>query len=515
MIDQFHAVIQEIEHAWGQKRLLIVGDVMLDQYIWGEVSRISPEAPVPVVRTTHRSEQPGGAANVAMNLARLGARTMVAGFCGGDGSGRQLRSILSANGIDPLLIVSDGFPTITKMRILGGRQQMLRLDEERLGSRDMGDYDRLIETVLARLPECDAVVLSDYAKGVLTPAVCRQVIEAARRLKIPVLVDPKSADFSRYRGATTICPNLGELAAAVRLVMPGLDAGDLKALLDAAEDLMPELEVEYLIATMSEKGIALVRPGGRFLAPAVARQVFDVSGAGDTVIAVLALCLASGLRPETCVQVANVAAGVVVGKVGTVPVEKFELLAALAPEMALHTEDKVLTRRELMGRVALWRANGDRVVFTNGCFDLLHVGHITVLEQARQFGDRLIVAINSDDSVKRLKGPSRPIVGEPERARVLAALAAVDAVVVFDEATPLELIVATRPDVLVKGGDYRVETVVGASEVQAWGGQVKLVPTVEGLSTTRLIEKGAGAGSASNGGLEVEPGSVSAPFDLC
>ena len=487
MIEQLREVIQEIEREWASKRLLVVGDVMLDKYIWGEVGRISPEAPVPVVRATHQSEQPGGAANVAMNLARLGAQTVVVGFTGGDENEALLAASLRSNGIVPVFVASDGFPTITKLRILGGRQQMLRLDSERVGARPVADSQLLIEKVLAELPGCHAVVLSDYAKGVLTPQVCQAIIEAARRRGAPVLVDPKAEDYSRYRGATTICPNLGELAVATRL-----DVANLDGMFSAAEAMVPALGLEFLIATLSEKGIALIRPGNRFLAPAVARQVFDVSGAGDTVIAVLALCLASGLKPETAVQVANFAAGVVVGKVGTVPVEKHELLAALAPEIALHGEDKVLTRSELVSRVSLWKANGERVVFTNGCFDLLHIGHITVLEQARRFGDRLIVAINSDASVSSIKGPTRPIVGERERARVLAALAAVDAVVVFDEPTPLELIVAARPDVIVKGGDYGVDTVVGAREVLSWGGQVKIVPIVQGFSTTRLLEKGAG-----------------------
>ena len=485
MIEQLHEVIQEIEDRWAAKRLLVVGDVMLDKYIWGEGSRISPEAPVPVVRATHRREKPGGAANVAMNISRLGAQVEVIGFTGGDEGERLLADCLSANGIFPRFVVSDGFPTITKQRILGGQQQMLRLDNERTGARAQGDYDRLLESVLAHLPGCDAVVLSDYAKGVLTAEVCQAVIQAARGLDIPVLVDPKSADFTRYRGATTVCPNLSELATVLHK-----DARDLKPLLESAEMLVQKLDLEFLTATLGDKGIALVRPGNRFLAPAVARQVFDVSGAGDTVIAVLALCLASRLKPETAVELANVAAGIVVGKVGTVPVEKHELLAALAPQIALHAEDKVLKREELVQRVALWKANGERVVFTNGCFDLLHIGHITVLEQARRFGDRLIVAINSDASVRGLKGPKRPIVGERERARVLAALAAVDAVVVFGEATPLELIEATRPDVIVKGGDYGVDTVVGAREVMSWGGQVKIVPIVEGYSTTQLIAKG-------------------------
>jgi D-beta-D-heptose 7-phosphate kinase/D-beta-D-heptose 1-phosphate adenosyltransferase len=398
---------------------------------------------------------------------------------------------LRANGIAPGFVVSEGFPTITKLRILGGRQQMLRLDNERPGHRPDADSERLIERVLALLPGMDAVVLSDYAKGVLSPAVCHQVIEAARRQGTPVLVDPKSADFSHYRGATTICPNLGELTAAVRQ-RTGVEKHELNSLLDEAQAMVADLGLDFLTATLSEKGIALVRADSRVQAPAIARQVFDVSGAGDTVIAVLALCLASGLSAETAVQLANVAAAVVVGKVGTAPVEKHELLAALAPEIALHAENKLLTRSELVARVALWKSNGEQVVFTNGCFDLLHVGHITVLEQARRFGDRLIVAINSDASVSSLKGPTRPIVGERERARVLAALAAVDAVVVFGEPTPLELIIAARPDVIVKGGDYAVETVVGSTQVLSWGGQVKIVPIVPGFSTTRLIEKGAG-----------------------
>jgi D-beta-D-heptose 7-phosphate kinase/D-beta-D-heptose 1-phosphate adenosyltransferase len=488
MIEQLHEVIHKIEQEWPRKRLLVLGDVMLDKYIWGEVGRISPEAPVPVVRATHRSEQPGGAANVAMNLAKLGAGVALIGFTGGDDDERLLAASLRSHGIDPAFVACEGFPTITKMRILGGRQQMLRLDSERLGDRTEGDHDRLLATVLKELPGCHAVVLSDYAKGVLTPRVCQAVIGEVRRRGVPVLVDPKTSDFSRYKGATTICPNLHELAAASRT-----EGQSLEAMLAAAERMVGEFDLEYLTATLSEKGIAVIRPGDRFVAPAVARQVFDVSGAGDTVIAVIALSLASGLAIEPSVQLANIAAGIVVGKVGTVPVEKYELLAALAPEIALHAEDKVLTREELVRRVAVWKANGERVVFTNGCFDLLHVGHITVLEQSRRQGDRLIVAINSDVSVACLKGPNRPVVGQSERARVLAALAAVDAVVVFDEPTPLELIVASRPDVIVKGGDYNEDTVVGAKEVRSWGGKVTIVPTVEGHSTTRLIER-TGAG---------------------
>jgi D-beta-D-heptose 7-phosphate kinase/D-beta-D-heptose 1-phosphate adenosyltransferase len=482
-----HEVIQEIEHNWATKRLLVVGDVMIDKYIWGEVGRISPEAPVPVVTATHQSQQPGGAANVAMNIARLGATAHVVGFTGGDEDELQLAKLLRSEGIRSEFIDCQGFPTITKQRIIAGRQQMLRLDNERLGNRVQADYDRLVASALALIPGTDAVILSDYAKGVLTPEVCQAIIEAARRLSIPVLVDPKSIDFSRYRGATTICPNLGELSLATHV--PSRDLNDLY---DAAEAMVPELDLEFLTATLSDKGIALIRPGYRLLAPAVSRQVFDVSGAGDTVIAVLALCLASGLSSETGVQLANVAAGVVVGKVGTVPVEKHELLAALSADIALNAQDKVVELPELVTRVALWKANGERVVYTSGCFDLLHVGHITLIEQARRFGDRLIVAINNDASVKSLKGPARPFATENDRARVLAALAAVDAVVVSGESNSLDVILAVRPDVLVKGGDHNFDAIAGATEMQSWGGQVKVVSIVEGYSTHGLTARSPG-----------------------
>ena len=487
MIAHLHRIIHDIQDEWSSKRVLVVGDVMLDKYIWGDVQRISPEAPVPVVRGMRHDEKPGGAANVAMNMACLGAKAVVVGITGNDESERLLAESLRVNGVHPQFVSSEDFETVTKMRILGGRQQMLRLDFERSEGIDPSAINRLIEKTLDLLPGTHALVLSDYAKGVVTPEVCAALIPAARRLGIPVLVDPKGLDFARYKGATTVCPNLSELARAVRL-----EPDDLEALFVAAEALVADLHLDFLTATLSEKGIALVRSDRRVVAPALARQVYDVSGAGDTVIAVMALCLASGMEPETAIQLANVAAGIVVGKVGTVPVQKHELLAALGPQIALHAEDRVLSREELVKRVELWKANSERVVFTNGCFDLLHIGHITLLEQARRFGDRLIVAINSDASVSRLKGPSRPIVSENDRARVLAALAAVDAVAIFDEATPLELIVAVRPHVLVKGGDYKAELVVGAAEMQSWGGEVKIVPLVEGFSTTRLIEKGAG-----------------------
>lgn len=483
-MDKLKSIIRTIEQDWSSPKILVIGDVMLDKYIWGDVSRVSPEAPVPVVLANHESEQPGGAANVAMNLARLGALPKVLGFAGTDADGTALSECIRANGIEGHFITCEGFPTITKLRIVGGRQQMLRLDRERLGVRSDSAYERLIETSLRLLPECSAVVLSDYAKGVLAPKVCQAVIGAARKLGIPVLVDPKHTDFSIYRGATTVCPNLGELSRTTRI-----DSHDLDLLLQAGESLVASLDLDFLIATLSEKGIALLRQGQRWIAPAEARQVFDVSGAGDTVIAIMALCLSCGIPPETGVQLANIAAGIVVGKVGTVPVEKHELLAALGSEITRDAQQKIVDIPELLIRAGLWRRRGEKVVFTNGCFDLLHVGHIALLEQARSMGDRLVVGINSDSSVSRLKGPSRPLVSDRDRARVLAALASVDAVAIFDGDTPIELINSLRPEVLVKGGDYTEQTIVGAKQVVSWGGQVRIVPIVEGFSTTQIVAK--------------------------
>ncbi|HTW80017.1 MAG TPA: bifunctional D-glycero-beta-D-manno-heptose-7-phosphate kinase/D-glycero-beta-D-manno-heptose 1-phosphate adenylyltransferase HldE [Acidobacteriaceae bacterium] len=486
MIQNLHDVIQLIESDWCNKRVLVVGDVMLDRYIWGQVERISPEAPVPVVHVAQHSQRPGGAANVAMNVAGLGAKAILFGFSGNDDAGNALEDSLRAAGVVPHLTRVSSHPTTTKLRILSGKQQMLRLDTEQSTGYPREACDSLIAAVEAALAEADAVVLSDYAKGCLSEEICQRVIAAARSREIPLLVDPKQLNFTRYRGATTICPNLKELSAVV-----GISMKEPEALLSAGQSLVPQLGLACLTATLSEKGIAVLTEESRWIAPAVARQVFDVSGAGDTVIATLALALASRLKMETGVQLANIAAGVVVGKVGTVPVTRNELLTSLTPEIELSTEEKVLTRESLQVRVSAWRSSGQSIVFTNGCFDLLHVGHISLLEEARRAGDRLIVGINSDDSVRGLKGPTRPVVHERNRGRILAALAAVDAVIVFDEPTPLRLITDLKPDVLVKGGDYSEDTIVGAAEVRSWGGRIKIVPTVEGFSTTKLIAKAA------------------------
>ena len=484
MIFDLQAAITLVESGWRNAKVLVVGDVMLDKYIWGEVERISPEAPVPVVRAALQDERPGGAANVAMNLAGLGACVTVRGFGGGDPEQERLESLLAEAGVEPLLTTVGGSPTTTKLRILAGNQQIMRLDTEVGGAHSGAFYQELLKHTLESLSDFSVVVLSDYAKGVLTEDVCQALISRARQFSIPVLVDPKNPSFAPYRGATVICPNRKELSVAT-----GELSGNLDGLLAAAQAMLPSLGVKAMAVTLGEKGIAVLRANSRLHAPAVVRQVYDVSGAGDTVIAVLALAMACGMEMETAVQIANIAAGIVVGRIGTVPIQREELLGALSQEITLPMDDKLLPLDGLLSRIASWRSAGQRVVLTNGCFDLLHVGHISLLEQARRKGDRLIVALNSDSSVRRVKGAPRPIVGQSERAKILAALSAVDAVVIFNESTPLKLIATIRPDILVKGGDYTEENVVGAGEVRAWGGRVELIPLVEGVSTTRLIAK--------------------------
>jgi D-beta-D-heptose 7-phosphate kinase / D-beta-D-heptose 1-phosphate adenosyltransferase len=488
---ELHAVLGLLEGGFARLNVLVVGDLMLDRYVVGDVERISPEAPVPILRHAQRYSRPGGAANVAMNLAGLGVHAVLAGIIGHDEDGRELMRLLGESwirsGVDCSCVVVGGRPTISKTRIVSRTQQMLRLDVESRDGAAEAEIQELLQGVLTALERVDAIILSDYAKGVLTKTVCLEIIAAARARGVKVFVDPKSSDFSRYAGATTICPNLAELAAVI-----GRSVHGGEELLAAARLLVQSTGVDFLTVTMSEHGIRIVDGGGsktEYHSPARAREVADVSGAGDTVIATLAAGIAGGLTRETAVELANLAASLVVAKVGTVPVRAEEMVAELTVSQGAGSSDKVLTLERAVERIREWRAVGQSIVFTNGCFDLLHVGHVTLLEDCRAFGSKLIVGMNTDASVQRLKGPNRPVVGERERAKVMAAMGAVDAVVLFDEDTPLELIRALRPDVLVKGGDYSEETVVGHEEVLAAGGSVKIVPTVEGFSTTGLVQK--------------------------
>ena len=492
MLPELHAVLNLLEGGFARLKILVIGDVMLDRYILGDVDRISPEAPVPILRHAQRYERPGGAANVAMNVAGLGAHAILAGFWGKDSEQAELAALLAKSSIDVGGMVSTTLPTISKTRIVGRTQQLMRLDIESRDPHADPSCTELLRKCLELIKHADAVILSDYAKGALTRDLCEAVIREARTLGIPVFADPKTPDFSKYSGATTVCPNLSELAAAT-----GVPAHHTDQLLEAAQQIVTEHDFKYLTVTMSEKGIRVLRPAtdndsGIYHSPARAREVFDVSGAGDTVIATLAAGIAGGLKVESAIELANLAAGIVVGKVGTVPIAQHDLVAALTPSSGINAGEKILDRDRLLTRAAEWRASGETIVFTNGCFDLLHVGHITLLEDCHRFGTKLVLALNTDASVQRLKGPTRPIVSENDRARVMSALASVDAVVLFDEETPLELITALKPDVLVKGGDYEIATVVGHQVVLANGGRVEIIPTVEGFSTTNIVRKLSG-----------------------
>ncbi len=478
-----HPIDRDIQERFGTTRVLVVGDLMLDRTLWGEVGRISPEAPVPVLELREQTERPGGAANVASNLRALGATVYVAGVIGDDAAGRTLCERLAEDGIDTRAVLpSEARRTTTKIRVSGRGQQLLRIDDEYTEPLGEPLERRLLTACEECLGQVDVVVLSDYAKGVLTERVCAAVIARARAAGLPVVVDPKVADFSRYAGATAITPNRAELGRAT-----GRSPGDMPELLRAGEGLRARLGVEAIVATCSEDGIQLLTAERSVRFPARGHEVFDVCGAGDTVAAVLALGLGAGWSWDHGIEVANVAAGVVVARVGTHAITTAELLTALAEHRSAPALGP-LTTEAVLQRVARWRAAGERVVFTNGCFDLLHVGHLAVLEGARRLGDRLVVGLNSDASVRGLKGPSRPVVGEVERARMLAALTAVDAVILFEQPTPLSLIEALAPDVLVKGGDYDPDTIVGADVVRARGGTVTTVPLVDGRSTTHLID---------------------------
>ncbi|MBF0110510.1 MAG: D-glycero-beta-D-manno-heptose-7-phosphate kinase [Magnetococcales bacterium] len=468
--------------------ILVAGDLMLDRYLWGEVSRISPEAPVPVVRLNRESESAGAAANVAMNLVRLGLQCRLAGFIGNDSDGEKLIELITAAGIDTSAIWTlPTHPTITKTRIIGGHQQMLRLDLEDIRPPEKKDRDAFMKRLIVILdtsPVPGAVVLSDYGKGALGRETCQAIIHAARERGLPVIVDPKGVDYSRYHGATTLTPNRRELAEAVPWPY-----ADLSGLLEKGEKMIASLGIDFLTVTLSELGIALLEKECHpRRIPAMAKEVFDVSGAGDTVVATLAAGLATGLTRMEALHLANLAAGVVVGKVGTTPISYPELLAALSSDATIGDSDKICDLNRAITRVAAWRELGNRIVFTNGCFDLLHSGHVTYLEKARRLGQRLVVGLNTDRSVRQLKGPSRPVINENDRARVLAAMASIDMVVLFDEETPVELIKKLKPHVLAKGADYALEEVAGYREIQEWGGECTLVPLVEGKSSSTILE---------------------------
>ncbi len=467
--------------------VLCIGDVMLDRFIAGEVERISPEAPVPVIRVRESRSALGGAGNVASNIAALGGRAVLVGLVGSDAAAGALMAEIKAHpGINPALIETAHRPTITKTRFLAARQQVVRTDEESSLPLQETEEAALIAAIERAMPEARAVILSDYGKGVLSGAVIAAVMAAARAADIAVFVDPKSADFSRYRGAACITPNLRELAAAARL--PVAEEAQVIA---AARRVMAEVPGTAILATRSEKGMVLVEPSGAVHSvPAHAREVFDVSGAGDTVIATLALAHGAGFAPPQAMHIANAAAAVVVSKVGTATLTRDELARELdASEAGEAASRGTLPLAEAAALVARWKRQGLVVGFTNGCFDILHAGHVALLAEARGHCDRLVVALNTDDSVRRLKGAGRPVNPLAARAAVIAAIRHVDAVTSFAEDTPLEMIRALLPDRLFKGGDYRVETVVGADLVLGSGGKVVICASLPGHSTTGTLAR--------------------------
>lgn len=463
---------------FSRARVLVAGDVMLDRYWYGKTSRISPEAPVPVVAIGSTGDRLGGAGNVALGLAALGVHTRLCGVIGEDEAGASLQGLLEKGGILPALARTAERPTITKLRVISHHQQMIRLDFEAEASTASALPPEIFGEQLGGV---DAVVLSDYAKGALQDV--QTLIAMARKAGKPVLVDPKQEDFGVYRGATLVTPNRGEFEKAVGRCRSEQE------LVDRGMALLMQMEWDALLLTRSEEGMTLLRCDAPALhIPAQAHEVFDVTGAGDTVIAVMAGCVAAGMDFADAARLSNIAAGIVVGKLGTASVSRNELEQAVATTLPHPRRAGPVSESVLLAEIDAARRNGERVVMTNGCFDILHPGHVSYLEQARRLGDRLIVAVNDDESVRRLKGPSRPINPLAHRMAVLAGLASVDWVVPFTEDTPARLIDAVAPDVLVKGGDYRIEQIAGHEGVLARGGEVKVLPFLAEHSTTGILK---------------------------
>ncbi|HME24482.1 MAG TPA: D-glycero-beta-D-manno-heptose-7-phosphate kinase [Acetobacteraceae bacterium] len=472
-------------HGFSDARVLVLGDVMLDRYVSGDASRLSPEAPIPVLRPTARRATLGGAANVALNVATLGGQVALVGVVGDDPDGAELTRLLASSGVVPHIVVVPGRPTTAKTRFMVGHHQLLRLDEETTAPIDDTTAARVLQQFADALQRSDVVVLSDYAKGVLSDAVLRGVLAQAQASGRMVIADPKRGDFTAYRGASVLTPNELEVRQATRI-----EAADDKEADRAGRRALDDSGCEAVLVTRSAKGLTLVRRDTPALhLPTRAREVADVSGAGDTLVAALAVALGAGAELPEAAMLANLTAGISVGKPGTATVSREELLGVLHLEDLVATDRKIATREEAAQRAAAWRAQGLRVGFANGCFDLIHPGHVRLLTEARARCDRLVVALNTDTSVQRLKGPTRPLQNETARAIVMASLAPVDMVVLFAEDTPVELIRALRPDVLVKGADYRIDQVVGADLVQGWGGSVLLVELEAGHSTTGTIRR--------------------------
>jgi D-beta-D-heptose 7-phosphate kinase/D-beta-D-heptose 1-phosphate adenosyltransferase len=463
--------------------LLVVGDAMLDRYVYGAVERVSPEAPVAILNIEREVAVPGGAGNVVRNLTALGAAVAFISVVGDDQPGSDLTGLIGGQpGVEPWLLVQGGRATTLKTRFVSGGQQLLRADREETDPIHPKLADRLQKIARDAMAATSVVVLSDYRKGVLAGGTPAWLIAAAHALGRRVVVDPKGVDYAGYEGADVVTPNRRELALAT-----GMPVDDEGSLVTAAQALRARHNFAAVLVTRAEDGMTLVDGDGAVHYPAEAADVFDVSGAGDTVVATLAAGVAAGLDLRVAVRLANIAAGIVVGKVGTAVAREADLLAALSPQASALR--KIVTLEHAAEQTERWRRKGWRVGFTNGCFDLLHPGHVHLLEQARGACDRLVVGLNSDASVRRLKGATRPVQPETARAAVLASLAAVDLVVIYGEDTPETTMQGLRPDLLVKGADYRLDQVVGAELVRSWGGRVMLAELMPGFSTTATVQR--------------------------
>jgi len=464
----------QFQHA----RLLVVGDVMLDRYWHGEASRVSPEAPVPVVKVGNREDRPGGAGNVALNMAALGSAVRLVGIVGNDETGLELLSRLNAAGVYCDFLQSADKPTITKLRVIGQHQQLIRLDFEQ--EFEAADIIGLQGKVKSLIGDSQVMVLSDYGKGALQETA--NLIELGRSKDIPIIVDPKGTNFEKYRGATLLTPNLSEFEAVAGY------SNNEEEFVNKGLRLVKDLNLEAILITRGEHGMTLIRPDSPELhLPARAQEVFDVTGAGDTVISVLAAAMAAGNGLADSTALANLAAGLVVGKLGTAAISGPELRRAVLVE--LDSGRGVMTAEQLQIAVQDAKAHDEKIVFTNGCFDIVHAGHVGYLAKAKQLGDRLIVAINDDESAHRLKGPGRPINPVERRMAVLAGLEAVDWVVSFSEDTPEPLLEFLQPEILVKGGDYTMDEVVGGDYVNSYGGEVRVLEFLDDCSTSAIMEK--------------------------
>ena len=467
-----------LKKEWG----LVIGDLMLDHYIFGDITRISPEAPVPILKKIEEQYRLGGAGNVAANLRGFGIKTAVIGVTGKDSNSLILEKLLKEKLISTSGVIKTNQPTTTKTRVLGGQQQLLRIDDENISEVNEALLFKKIDALMRKNPSI--IILSDYAKGLLNQRTIQKIVKIAKQKNIPVIADPKGNSIEKYQGVNVLTPNKKEalaLAGEENLVEEKLDI--------KLRSYCKQFNIGNIAMTQGSLGIKLVKKNTVSIIPATKlKYVYDVSGAGDTVIASIAAGLMANLNIHDALELANQAAGHVISKIGTTPIELNELIEAIKKE-SLEQSNKILSFADLEKKIVDLKKQKLTIGFTNGCFDILHAGHVMYLEKAKNKVDFLILALNSDASVKKLKGPTRPIINEGDRARVLSALEAIDAIVIFDESTPLKLIKKIKPNILIKGDDYKINQVVGHKELKAWGGKVELVPILAGKSTTKIIEK--------------------------